>query len=80
MNCYDCHQNGRQTAADAVCHDCGAAICADHATEGRHTITVARVTSWHTSVEPSQRRIRCQTCSAAVTAAANLSAGPARTP
>ncbi|WP_127361136.1 DUF2180 family protein [Actinacidiphila soli] len=30
MNCYDCAQLGRTTAATAVCRRCGAALCPDH--------------------------------------------------
>ena len=31
MNCYDCAGAGRTTPAVAICHNCGAALCGDHA-------------------------------------------------
>ena len=79
MNCYDCHHNGRQTAAIAICHDCGAALCPDHATEGSRNLSVVRATSWQTPVEPPQRRTRCHTCADAITAAAGMAIGAAAT-
>jgi hypothetical protein len=72
MNCYDCQHNGRRTAAIAVCHDCGAALCHDHTAEDAHQLAVVQATSWKTPVEPPQRRIRCHTCAAAITAAAEM--------
>ena len=29
MNCFDCAESDWLTPAVAVCHDCGAAVCAD---------------------------------------------------
>jgi len=74
MNCYDCAQAGLTTPAVAVCHECGAGLCADHAIQGRHTLTVVRATSTQTPVDPPQRRIWCQTCAAAIDAANQWSA------
>ena len=48
MNCYDCQHNGHRTAAIAVCHDCGAALCHEHTAEGAYQLTVVRATSWKT--------------------------------
>ena len=31
MNCFDCSAIGESSTAVAVCRDCGAAVCADHA-------------------------------------------------
>jgi hypothetical protein len=39
MNCYDCATTGAMTAAIAVCHDCGAGVCTEHATTTRHHLT-----------------------------------------
>ncbi len=74
MNCYDCAQAGLTTPAVAVCHDCGAGVCPDHAISGQHTLTVVRAISTQTSVDPPQRRIWCQTCATAIDTANKLSA------
>ena len=79
MNCYDCHRSGDATLAIAICHDCGAALCPDHTAEGTCNLTVVRATSWQTSVQPPQRRIRCRTCAAAITAAADMAIGAVAT-
>ena len=73
MNCYDCAQHGETTPAIAICHDCGAGVCADHRIEGQHALTVVRATSSRYPVNPPQRRIRCHTCAAAVDKADELS-------
>lgn len=36
MNCLDCSTGGESSMAVAVCHDCGAAVCADHAVARDH--------------------------------------------
>ena len=36
MNCYDCALHHTTTAAVAICHDCGAGVCPDHAVTGAH--------------------------------------------
>ena len=59
MNCYDCHRSGDTTAAIAICHDCGAALCSDHATEATHHLTVTRALTRRIPVDPPERRIRC---------------------
>jgi hypothetical protein len=79
MNCYDCYHDGRHTTAIAICHDCGAGVCGEHATHGEYTLTAVTATNWQAPVEPSQRRIRCHTCAAAITAAADMTIGSAAT-
>lgn len=37
MNCYDCHSDGDIAQALGICHDCGAGVYADHATEPNST-------------------------------------------
>ena len=69
MNCYDCAQSELTTPAIAVCHDCGAGVCADHAIPGQNILTVVRAINTQTLVDPPQRRIWCQTCAAAIDAA-----------
>ena len=62
MNCFDCALTQVRTAAVAVCHDCGAGVCADHAVVRRRhltrTVTINRIIE----VEPPARLIRCPTC------------------
>jgi hypothetical protein len=74
MNCYDCHHSGAAAPAVAVCHDCGAGVCAEHSVPGLHTLTVVRATSTQTPVDPPQRRIWCQVCATAIDTANQLSA------
>ncbi|MFZ0013212.1 MAG: DUF2180 family protein [Acidimicrobiia bacterium] len=74
MNCYECAQSGLTTPAVAVCHDCGAGVCPDHASPGQHTLTVVRATNTRSPVDPPQRRIWCRTCAAAIDAANESSA------
>ncbi|MGA7280576.1 MAG: DUF2180 family protein [Acidimicrobiia bacterium] len=73
MNCYDCAQAGLTAPAVAVCHDCGAGLCPDHAISGQHTLTVVRAINAQTSVDPPQRRIWCQACATAIDKANELS-------
>lgn len=74
MNCYDCAQSGHTKPALAICHDCGAGLCADHGTEAQHTSTMVRPTNTQHPVDPPQRRIRYHRCAAAITRADELSA------
>ena len=68
MNCYDCNRQGHASPAVAICHDCGAALCARHTTESPHHLTRIVVLNRTVPVPPPQRRVRCETCAAAVTA------------
>jgi hypothetical protein len=36
VNCHDCATDGDQRQAVAVCADCGAAVCVEHAESVRH--------------------------------------------
>ncbi len=69
MNCFDCATTGVVAPAVAVCHDCGAGVCADHAVARVHhltrTVTINRIIV----VEPPARLIRCTVCTAAHDAA-----------
>ena len=69
MNCYDCDQQGQTSPALAVCHDCGAGICTQHASEAEHHLTVNLALNMQGPVEPPQRRIRCLVCAEALAAA-----------
>jgi len=65
MNCYDCAASAIDRAAVAVCADCGAAVCVDHAVSTRHWLTRTMVINRVVPVEPAARVIRCGTCHAA---------------
>lgn len=75
MNCFDCADADRLAPAVAVCQDCGAAVCVDHARSYDHhltrTVTIDRVIV----VEPPARLIRCAVCAAAHDAAHQGSCG-----
>ncbi len=69
MHCLDCFLAHRNADALAVCHDCGAGVCADHAViRDRHLTRTAPINRTIT-VEPAARIIRCPACDAAHTGA-----------
>ncbi|GCD35267.1 DUF2180 family protein [Streptomyces chrestomyceticus] len=69
MQCFDCAELGRETAALAVCADCGAAACAAHAAAVPRT--VHRTAGLGRSTAHSAgRRLLCTHCRHAATAAA----------
>ena len=80
MNCSDCHHTGQDTAAIAVCHDCGAALCPDHTIESTHHLTATRALNRQAPVDPPERRVHCDTCAAAIAAAGKLSIGAVAKP
>ena len=69
MNCFDCAALGDQAAAVAVCADCGAAVCHDHAHVTARWLTRTMVINRVVAVEPPARTIRCGVCQAARDAA-----------
>ena len=71
MNCYDCAPHHNATAAVAVCHDCGAAVCPDHAVTTDHHLTRMVGLGMSIPLEPAARIVRCTTCAAAVRAASS---------
>ena len=68
MNCFDCTLAGVTTPAVALCHDCGAAVCLEHAFVRRHHLTRTATINRIIVVEPPARLVRCATCNAAVVA------------
>jgi hypothetical protein len=68
MNCFDCTLAGLTTPAVAVCHDCGAAVCLEHAFVRRHHLTRTATINRIIVVEPPARVLRCATCTAAIEA------------
>lgn len=69
MNCYDCAAHGHDTPAVAVCTDCGAALCRDHAQLSPRWLTRTMAVMREVPVEPPARIIRCGICQAARDAA-----------
>ncbi|KOV74833.1 hypothetical protein ADL00_00580 [Streptomyces sp. AS58] len=67
MHCFDCAQEGRDSAGVGVCTSCGLFICGDHAritgTEVQRTIGVLPRSS-----PLAARRLVCVPCRAAETA------------
>ena len=78
MNCFDCAALGRSTGAVAVCADCGAAVCTDHAHVGPRWLTYAGVINRTVTVEPPGRTIRCGVCQQAHDAVPSGHAGARR--
>ncbi len=62
MNCFDCASLGHPVDAVAVCADCGAAICHDHAHVAPHWLSRTAVINRTVRVEPPARMIRCGVC------------------
>ena len=73
MNCFDCAALGRAEDAVAVCSDCGAALCFDHAQATARWLTRMAVINRTVLVEPAARTIRCGMCQAARNAATGSS-------
>jgi hypothetical protein len=62
MNCYDCATDGNHRDAVAVCVDCGAGLCIEHAVPVRHWLTATQTIMRVERVEPPARLIRCESC------------------
>ena len=69
MNCFDCAALGGHAVAVAICADCGAAVCHDHAHVTARWLTRTMVINRVVAVEPPARTIRCGICQAARDAA-----------
>ena len=75
MNCFDCAALGDHVDAVAICADCGAAVCHDHAHVTARWLTRTMVINRVVAVEPPARTIRCGICQAARDAAPQLRGG-----
>jgi hypothetical protein len=75
MNCYDCATDDSAIPAVAICHDCGAGVCPDHAVTSAHHLTRMVPLGLFVPIEPAARIVRCTTCATAVTAARSPDAG-----
>ena len=70
MNCYDCATTGHHNSAVAICIDCGAGQCLDHAVVAPHNLTRVAVINRRENIEPAARLMYCKTCATAHDAAA----------
>jgi hypothetical protein len=80
MNCYDCAVASDHRDAVAVCTDCGAGLCIEHAAQTRHWLTRTQTTLRVERVEPAARLIRCGTCHAAHIARGDIATTDDRPP
>ncbi len=71
MNCFDCATIDSTQPAVAICHDCGAGVCADHAVSEAKRLTRTGGLGMAIPVEPPARTIRCRTCDDALRALRN---------
>jgi hypothetical protein len=65
MNCFDCAAYGLPTVAVAVCADCGAGVCSDHAHVTARWLTRTAAINRTVPVQPPARTLRCAVCQAA---------------
>ena len=65
MNCFDCALTGHVTPAVAVCDDCGAAVCIEHAVVRQRRLTRTVPLNRTIEIDPPARLVRCNTCTAA---------------
>lgn len=76
MNCFDwATLDQLSRPAIAVCHDCGAAVCADHLIARAHQLTHTGVMLRAEPVDPPARTIRSATCDTAWAALQNTPGG-----
>ena len=69
MNCFDCAAHSRTEPAVAVCGDCGAGVCVQHAHVTARWLTRTMAINRTVAVEPPARTVRCSVCQAARDAA-----------
>ena len=69
MNCFDCAAHGQHADAVAVCADCGAGLCLDHAHVAPRWLTRTTVINRVVAVEPPGPHHPLRLCQAARDAA-----------
>ena len=78
MNCLDCAGLQRAVAAVAICHDCGAGVCSEHAQVAPRWLTRSAAINRALVVEPPARVVRCAVCDLAQRAASGDPASRSR--
>lgn len=66
MNCLDCEQNGVHQTAVALCHNCSAALCLEHAEVLPKHLEMHVPVGKTVELPVRARVILCQTCHAAI--------------
>ena len=74
MNCFDCAARGLPTQAVAVCADCGAGLCPDHAHVAARWLTRTLAVNRTVAIQPPARTIYCGICQAAHDARGDITA------
>ena len=69
MNCFDCAELGTRATAIAICTDCGAALCHEHAHVVVRWLTKTVIIDRQVLVNPPARTICCGVCNTARQAA-----------
>jgi ArsR family transcriptional regulator, arsenate/arsenite/antimonite-responsive transcriptional repressor len=77
VNCFDCAARGRAAEAVAICADCGAGVCLEHAQVTPRWLARTVPVNRTVPVEPPARTIRCGLCQQARDAAAGQPSRPA---
>ncbi len=72
MNCLVCAQGKTERPAVAVCHGCGAALCAEHLHWVTDQVTVTRPILQVVPVPVQQRHALCAACLAVRAVAARM--------
>jgi hypothetical protein len=78
VNCFDRAALGDRVPAVAICADCGAAVCQQHAHVAPRWLTRTAVINRVVAIEPPARTIRCGVCQAACDAAETTGYSTAR--
>ncbi len=70
MICFDCAQNQMPRGeVVGICHECGAAVCAEHAVERQRVLIRTATIMREEPVTPAARLIVCRRCCEALVAA-----------
>lgn len=62
MNCLECEQNGVHRPAVALCHNCSAALCREHAVVVPQHLMASMPVCRTVDLPVPARVILCQTC------------------
>ncbi|MFG3497674.1 DUF2180 family protein [Streptomyces sp. NPDC047928] len=62
MRCYECHGSGVDQVAEAVCRQCGVAVCREHARIDSQELHRDHAGLGKSTHELSTRRVVCPVC------------------
>lgn len=65
MNCLDCQDSSTQAPAIGVCHQCGAAVCAEHVVVQSKRLSCLRAVARVVVIDRPVRRVLCRACAQA---------------